>query len=385
MTKYSHTVGAEGAGVQATTIGHSDLRTWMRTTPGQRSGNPVVVCHDFHQALPGYAATRLTECPELAAEFGVGRVFVKDESDRFGLPAFKILGVSWAVYQALSELLGGLDPWTTLDQMRAATRPAADHTLLTATAGNHGRALARVARWLDLPALILVPSDASRAAVERIESEGATVRRVEGGYDFAVSEAATIAERSDRHLFIQDTAWPGYAQVPEWIVQGYDTLFHEIDVQIAHAGGQAPDVLVVPVGVGSLMTAALRHAGARQHGRTSVVSVETESAPCVLASLRAGRNVALPTLPTVVEALNAGKISSIAWPAIRDEVDAAVMVSDGMAARARGRMSDLGVPAGMCGGASLAGVAHLLNGRDPAASWSIDANSTVVVVSTDGA
>jgi diaminopropionate ammonia-lyase len=86
-----------------------------------------------------------------------------------------------------------------------------------------------------------------------------------------------------------------------------------------------------------------------------------------------------------VEALNAGKISSIAWPAIRDEVDAAVMVSDGMAARARGRMSDLGVPAGMCGGASLAGVAHLLNGRDPAASWSIDANSTVVVVSTDGA
>jgi diaminopropionate ammonia-lyase len=55
----------------------------------------------FHQGLPGHAPTPLTEVPALAAELGAARVFVKDESSRLGLPAFKILGASWAVRQLL--------------------------------------------------------------------------------------------------------------------------------------------------------------------------------------------------------------------------------------------------------------------------------------------
>jgi len=385
MTEHRRHLNDLGVGVQSTDADASDPRTWVRESPGRRTGAPVIACHDFHRALPGYALTPLVDCPGLARELGLGRVFVKDESGRFDLPAFKILGVAWAVHQALSQLSGGCPvPWTTRDQMRSAGRAAGDPTLLTATAGNHGRALARMAGWLDMRALILVPSDASRVAVERIESEGATVRRVDGGYDAAVEEAAAMSDGDDHHLFVQDTAWPGYAEIPEWIVQGYDTLFHEVEVQVAGVGGAVPDVVVVPVGVGSLMSAALRHADARETGHTSVVSVETDSAPCVLASLKAGRNLALPTSATAVEALNAGTISSIAWPAIRDGVDAAVMVSDEMAARAQARLHEFGVPAGICGGASLAGIAHLLGGGDPGAPWSVDSSSTVVIVSTDG-
>ena len=94
----------------------------------------------FHAGLPGYAPTPLTEVPALAAELGVGRVFVKDESARMGLPAFKVLGASWAVHQVLSR------------------RPSGDAlTLVTATDGNHGRAVARMARLFGQRAHVFVP------------------------------------------------------------------------------------------------------------------------------------------------------------------------------------------------------------------------------------
>jgi diaminopropionate ammonia-lyase len=204
--------------------------------------------HAFHQLLPGYSPTPLVLVPELAAELGVGRVLVKDESSRLGLPAFKVLGASWACRQVLRR------------------RPGA--TLVTATDGNHGRAVARMAAHFGVGATVFVPEVMLPETAARIVEEGATVVWVDGDYDDAVRRAADFAGELPDRALVQDTAWAGYEQVPAWIVEGYQTLVDEVDAQL----GGVPDLVAVPVGVGSLAEAVVRHyrrpAPERALGRT---------------------------------------------------------------------------------------------------------------------
>src|SRR5258708_8877025 len=138
----------------------------------------------FHQKLPGYAPSPLIDAPTIAQMLGVGKVWVKDESSRFGLPAFKLLGASWAVYRALLKQLGGTsNPWNTFDDLRERFAPLNPLTLVAATDGNHGRAVARMAKLLGFAAHILVPPDMALARVEAIKSEGADMTVVHGSYD----------------------------------------------------------------------------------------------------------------------------------------------------------------------------------------------------------
>jgi diaminopropionate ammonia-lyase len=252
----------------------------------------------FHHELPGYAPTPLVELPDLARELGVGRVFVKDESARFGLGAFKFLGASWATARAIAGR-AGLPAPISLAAVRdaVATDPP---VLVTATDGNHGRAVARMARLLGVPARVVVPDVVPAAAVERIAAEGAVVTTVAGTYDDAVAEAASQADGRAGGLLVQDTAWPGYETVPQWIVDGYSTLTREADTQLADAGAGRPDLVVVPVGVGSLAQAVVTHyrsvdrpdgGSAGREGRPprpAVLAVEPDTAACVLASLHGG-------------------------------------------------------------------------------------------------
>jgi diaminopropionate ammonia-lyase len=154
----------------------------------------------FHAGLPGYAPTPLTELPGVAAQLGVARVFVKDESARLGLPSFKVLGASWAVHQVLSRRPSGA-------------------LLVTATDGNHGRAVARMARVYGQRARVFVAGGVHPAAVAAIVAEGAQVTQVPGSYDEAVRLAVEAAAEPSAVL-VQDMGWPGYEQVPGWIVEG---------------------------------------------------------------------------------------------------------------------------------------------------------------------
>ncbi|GAA3372804.1 diaminopropionate ammonia-lyase [Streptomyces sannanensis] len=326
---------------------------------------------DFHASLPGYAPTPLTELPSIAAELGVGRVFVKDESFRLGLPAFKALGASWAVHRVLSR--------------RA---PGARVRLVTATDGNHGRAVARMARLLGQRAHVFVPRGVRPEAMAAIAAEGAGLTRVDGPYDDAVRRAAADAAGPDSVL-VQDTAWPGYEEIPGWIVEGYSTLFTEMDAQLAAAGAGAPGLVAVPVGVGSLAQAAVVHYRSRATGGTSsLLSVEPEAAACVLRSLTLGRPVGVATGETAMAGLNCGTPSSIAWPHLRAGLDAAVAVTDADSARAARDLTALGVFAGPCGAASLAGVRAALTGaaaEDRRTALALGPASTVVLLCTEGA
>jgi diaminopropionate ammonia-lyase len=316
----------------------------------------------FHAALPGYAPTPLVDIPALAAELRVGRVLVKDESSRLGLPAFKILGVSWAVHRFIAR----------------DNTPAA---LVTATDGNHGRALARVARQRGLPARIYVPDGVHPAAVAAIEAEGAAVTRVAGTYDDAVARAAADAAESGAAL-IQDTAWRGYTEIPGWIVEGYATLFTEIDTQL---GATHPDLVVVPVGVGSLAQAAVAHY--RRAGLThapAMLSVEPDTAACVLASLVRDEAVTIVTGATIMAGLNCGTPSELAWPVLRNGLDAAGAVTDAQAATAAHDLAQHGVAAGPCGAAALAAARSALADDQRRAQLGITETSIVVLLSTEG-
>ncbi|QYJ03602.1 pyridoxal-phosphate dependent enzyme [Nocardioides panacisoli] len=327
-------------------------RTW--TTPVTGGG-----AREFHRSLPGYAVTPLVELPSLAEELGVARVLAKDESQRLGLPAFKVLGASWACRQVLAH------------------RPGAE--LVTATDGNHGRAVARMARHFEVAATVFVPEVMLPETAAAIESEGARVVRLEVAYDDAVRAAAAYADEAGDRALVQDTAWEGYTEVPAWIVDGYRTLLEEIDEEV----GTSPDLVAVPTGVGSLAEAVVRHHRRPGAAHPSVLSVEPDTAACVVASLAAGEPVAVPTGATIMAGLNCGTVSSAAWPVLRDGCDAAVAVTDAEADRAVTDLGALGLSSGPSGAATLAGVRAALGDPERRAALGLPADAVVVLLSTE--
>ncbi|MGW1910321.1 diaminopropionate ammonia-lyase [Streptomyces sp. NPDC002076] len=351
---------------------------WWTVRPGARTWRcapAAAEVRDFHAALPDYAPTPLAELPHIAAELGLGRVFVKDESCRLGLPAFKALGASWAVHRVLAERAAvGMGPGPV--------------TLVTATDGNHGRAVARFARLRGQDAHVFVPRGVPPQAVAAIVGEGAEVTEVAGPYDAAVRRAAEAAGAPDAVL-VQDSAWPGQERIPGWIVEGYSTLCAEIDEQLAARGaGEGPDLVSVPVGVGSLAQAVVTHYRSRDRGHApALLSVEPEAAACVLASLVQGEVVSVTTGETVMAGLNCGTPSSLAWPCLYGGLDAAVAVPDSAAARAAARLAALGVSSGPCGAAALAGLHAALTGPgadERRTALGLDASSVVVLLNTEG-
>ena len=322
----------------------------------------------FHQGLDDYAVTPLVDLPTLAQELGVGRVVAKDESSRLGLPAFKALGASWAIHRALQD-----------------HEPDTEVTVVAATDGNHGRAVARFARRLGHRASIVVPRGVHPQAVQAIRDEGADVTAVDGTYDEAVGAAARLAE-APATLLVQDTAWDGYEDVPRWIVEGYSTLFAEADEQLAALEAAPPDLVVVPVGVGSLLQAALAHYRSGPSA-TAVMSAEPDAAACVAPSLAAGHPVSVETGTTIMAGLNCGTPSSLAWPYLLHGLDAAVAVTDDQDVRAAQDLAALGVDAGPCGAAGLAAVRVALLGADADARrghLGLTPDSTVLLLVTEG-
>ncbi len=347
---------------------HKRDRTWT-------CASPSTAAMAFHRGLAGYAAPPLVELPELALELGVGHVFAKDESSRLGLPAFKALGASWAVHRALAA-------------MPAQDQRVEPVTVVTATDGNHGRAVARFARLLGHPSAIVVPPGVHPDAVRAIEEAGAAGTLVEGTYDDAVAFASRLADDVGG-ILVQDTAWPGYEEIPGWIVEGYATLFAEVDEQLADGGLGRPDLVLVPSGVGSLLQGALSHyRGERCAPGTAVASVEPLVAACLAPSLAAGHPVSVPTGTTIMAGLNCGTPSSLAWPYIAAGLDAAIAISDEEDLDAARDLATLGIVAGPCGAAGLAAARATLTGSGSDGRrrhLGVGPESTVILVITEGA
>ena len=315
----------------------------------------------FHRRLPGYEETPLIDAPKLAGTLGVGKVFVKDESGRLGLPAFKVLGASWAVYRALEERLGeDFGGWEEIGELRERLEPVRPLSLVAATDGNHGRAVARVARLLGLRAKIFVPDNMALARRKSIAEEGAEVIVVDGTYDEAVERSA--AEEGERALLVSDMSWPGYERIPSWVIEGYSTMLWEIDDELERRNEAGPDLVVVQVGVGAFAAAVACHFRRPEASPPpKLMSVEPASADCLLESVETGSIVSVPgPHDSIMSGLNCGRPSLVAWPTVSRAIDLLVAVDDGPAREAMRHAAEAGVVSGETGAAGLGGLLELV-------------------------
>ncbi|HEY6285265.1 MAG TPA: diaminopropionate ammonia-lyase [Ktedonobacteraceae bacterium] len=344
---------------------------------------------NFHKRLPGYTPTPLLEAPQLARQLGVGNIWIKDETRRFDMPSFKILGTSWAVYRALMSRMGKeIVSWETFDDLARIFSPLCPLTLVAATDGNHGRAVAHMAALLGFDSHIFVPRGMAQSRINAIKNEGAKVTIVNGTYDEAVRQSAI--EQDDMHVVISDTSWLGYEEIPTWVIEGYATIFQEVDAQLARQYPSSPDLILVQIGVGALAAAVVQHYHAADDvSSPKIVGVEPTTAACMLASMKANRIVSLTTPPrTIMAGLNCDTPSLIAWPIVSKGVDLFISIEDEWARQGMRKFATLGLVSGETGAAGIGGVLALLN--DPSlsaarASLGIDNSTRILVICTEGA
>lgn len=334
---------------------------------------------DFHAQLPGFESSPLVPLEELARELGVRGVFVKDESSRLGLPSFKILGASWGTFRAVAELLD-VRPEAELNTLAAKAREAGIK-LVAATEGNHGRAVARMAKIMALTAEIYVSKVMDRPTEAFIVGEGAKVVRVDGDYDAACAKASEEASSSSKNVLVQDTSFEGYEKIPRFIVEGYSTLLMEAEAQLKEQGLTAT-VMITPVGVGSLAHAVVSFAKS-ENRNICVIAVEPAKAACLNHCLLTGDTKPISTSETIMAGMNCGTVSPMSWPLLKQGLDASVTVSEWEAHEAVLYLQSHGVNAGPCGAATLAALRGVAAEEPEGIQFNKD--SVVVLVSTEGA
>ncbi|KAG4256473.1 hypothetical protein FPRO03_05421 [Fusarium proliferatum] len=367
---------------------HFNFKAKSWTSPEPASTEAI---DRFHQSLPNYEPTPLVSLDSLAKEIGVGAIHAKDETNRFGLPAFKILGASLGAFRSIAEKLG-LPLDSDIDTVREAAK-AHQLTLYAATEGNHGRAVARMGAIFDISAEIHVPASMHHSTVKLIESEGAKVVVSKGKYEDATLEAES-ASKHEQGILVQDHAFGDYQTVPQasnisrpmttsnsnvwqWIVDGYGTMMREVDKQL---GSTKADLVIAPVGVGSFAQAVVSHFK-RQGTVTSTLAVEPDTAACLWKSLEKGEFTEIPTTGTIMAGLNCGAPSTIAWDLLKNGVNASLTVSDYEAHQSALYLQSQGINAGPCGGSTLAALRRLT--LDDKKALGLNEKSTVVIFCTE--
>ncbi len=292
--------------------------------------------HQFHKQLPGYSPTELISLKALAQYWGVSDIFVKDESTRFGLKAFKVLGGSYAVAQLVCREVGihlkDTDyNYLVSDEVRSRIKGM---TLTTATDGNHGRGIAWAAQQLGIQAMIYMPKGSAPSRIDSIRSHGATVEVTDLNYDDAVRLANNMAKKHGWHM-MQDTAWEGYEEIPLWIMQGYMTMCKEALEQMIEDGVESTHVFV-QAGVGALASAVVACISNKyRHNPPRFIIMEPNNVACVFASAATGDGKPHSVggdHETIMAGLACGEVNSIGWPILRDRPSCYVRCDDFVAA-----------------------------------------------------
>jgi len=348
---------------------------------------------DFHKSLGGYRPTPLERLPHIAEQLGLGQLYVKDESRRFGIKAFKALGASYAIYRLLKQQWEKKfsTPFTP-ERFKNSDdlNKLGTFTFTAATDGNHGRAVAWTAKMLHQKAVIYMPSNSAKARVEAIRSEGATVVLVDGTFDDCVERCARDAEQNGWQV-VSDTAYPGYMDVPKYILLGYTTLFREMEDSINRPEKPEIDVVILPAGVGGLAAAGTSYY-ARRYGaeRPGLICVEPEESDCFLESVLHGQGEPVPTkgkLNSIMAGLNCGIPSPVTWPIIRDGMDFFLAIPDHYAIDAMRLYAKEGIISGESGASGLAGLLALMNSKKlqkAKKDLGLDETARVLLINTEG-
>ena len=292
----------------------------------------------FHESFPQYSQTPLTKLPNMASYLGVKEVYVKDESYRFGLNAFKVLGGSFAMARYIAKETGkdvSELPYSVLtsEKLREEFGQA---TFFTATDGNHGRGVAWAANRLGQKAVVHMPKGTTQSRLENIAKEGAQVDIQEMNYDDCVRLAAKEADETPRGVIVQDTAWDGYEELPAWIMQGYGTMAMEAGEQLKAQGCERPTHIFVQAGVGSLAGAVVGYfANLYADNPPTFVVVEAEAAACLYKGAAAGDGdirIVDGDMQTIMAGLACGEPNTVSWDILRNHADAFVSCPDWVSA-----------------------------------------------------
>ena len=292
----------------------------------------------FHQSFPQYEVTPLTELSLMADHLGLGTLFVKDESYRFGLNAFKVLGGSYSMAKYVAQKLGKDVSELTYDVFTSEElrKEFGQATFFTATDGNHGRGVAWAAKRLGQKAVIFMPKGTTETRLKNIEKEGATVTIEELNYDDCVRKAVAEAAKVDNGVVVQDTAWDGYEEIPSWIMQGYGTMALEAGDQL-NEKGVMPTHIFVQAGVGSLagaVTGYFTNLYKDAPVKPKIIVVEAQAADCLYQGALAGDGkprIVGGDLQTIQAGLACGEPNTISWDILRNHVDVFVSAPDWVA------------------------------------------------------
>ena len=351
----------------------------------------------FHAQIPGFKPTPLKALPNLARYIGVGGIYIKNEGERLDLHSFKVMGGSYAVYNLLRRLLGRESEDLSFEYLKSPECRAAlgDVILCSATDGNHGRGLAWTCNQLGIPCRIYVHKETSRPRIEAIEKYGATVTGVDGNYDDAVRKAEEDARANGWHV-VSDTSWPGYEEIPTWIMQGYTSILLEVQEQFAGLGLVRPTHVFVQAGVGALAASVVGFYSALFPENPPIfVVVEPDQAACIYESIKAGDgkcHSVTGDLSTIMAGLACGDPSPIALDILNKNADIFIPVPDNVAARG---MRILGCPlhgdpfiiSGESGAVPLGVLFSLLTDEitpDLKAALQLGPDSQILIVNTEG-
>lgn len=350
----------------------------------------------FHASMPAYEPTPLAALDNLAAYLGIKGIYVKDESYRFGLNAFKVLGGSYAVGRYIADRLGKDIADLPFEELVSpeTKEKLGDITFYTATDGNHGRGVAWAANRLGQKSVVCMPVGSSLTRLENIRKEGADASITDMNYDDAVRYVNSLAEADPNGVMVQDTAWPGYELIPSWIMQGYSTLASEADEQLKALGHKKPTHVFVQAGVGSF-AGGVQGYFANAYGDECPVTtvIEASIADCIYRSALTGQLTAVGgDLSTIMAGLACGEACTISWDILKNKASFFVSSPDWVAARgmrvlAAPLQGDAPVKSGESGAVGAGLVTTLMIEEEYAdlrQALGLDKDSVVLCFSTEG-
>ncbi|MEF2836469.1 MAG: diaminopropionate ammonia-lyase [Oscillospiraceae bacterium] len=347
----------------------------------------------FHESFPMYAPTPLARLTNTAKKLGIGDIYVKDESHRFGLNAFKVLGGSYAMGNILARQLGRTLAETGYDVLTSpeTRKTLGDITFITATDGNHGRGVAWTATTLGQRSVVHMPKGSAPERLHNIQAAGAQADIIDGNYDDAVRLSRKEAAENG-WVVVQDTSWPGYEEIPGWIMQGYCTMGLESYEQLP----EKPTHIFLQAGVGSMAAAiAALYADLYGEERPRVIIVEPNAADCFYRTAAADdgqMHIVTGEMKTIMAGLACGEPCSLAWDLLKDYADFFLAFPDWAAAKGMRILGnpmpgDVRVTSGESGASAFGAVAAILT--EPELSGikeelGLDENSRVLFFSTEG-
>lgn len=348
----------------------------------------------FHESFPQYKVTPLADLKSMAEYLGLAKAAVKDESYRFGLNAFKVLGGSYAIAKYIAKETGrdiSEMPYNVLTSKELKDE-FGQATFFSATDGNHGRGVAWAANRLGQKCVIRMPVGSTENRRLHIENEGAECTIEKVNYDDCVRMVAEEAKHAERGVVIQDTAWEGYEKIPSWIMQGYSTMADEACEQFE----ERPTHVFVQAGVGSLAGGVVGYfANKYKENPPVMVVVEAEPAACLYRGAAAGDGdirIVDGEMPTIMAGLCCGEPNITSWDILKNHVTAFLAVNDDVARRGMRMLAapfkgDPQVVSGESGAAGFGALATIMledSYSDLRAALGLDKDSKVLMFSTEG-